>query len=293
MKRRIEYLSALLSIFFLRSLPLTVSNRVGAFLGKLFYLLDVRHRKIALSNLRSAFGKEKNEKELKKIALGSFENLGRSVSEFVRIPTLDPSKIQASIQIEGLEHYWAARKQGKGVIFLTAHFGNWEWMAVAFSTYGYPLHVVARPLDNPYLNKMIQKWRERYGTIVLNKKAAAAEIVHLLRKGATVGFLLDQNTARSEAVFVDYFGRPAATHKGLAILALRTGAPVLPAFTIRTETGHRIIVEKELNVVRTGALQNDILLTTALFTKKIESYVRQYPDHWLWVHRRWKTEPLK
>ncbi|MFQ5780764.1 MAG: lysophospholipid acyltransferase family protein, partial [Nitrospiria bacterium] len=154
------------------------------------------------------------------------------------------------------------------------------------------MHVVVRPIDNCYLDQMIKGWRERHGNCVINKKTTpAVELVELLRKGESVGFLLDQNRPRGEAVFVDYFGRPAATHKGLAILALRTKAPVVPVFMIRQKEGHRMIIEKPLVLTRTGTLKRDIVEATALFTRKIESYVRRYPDHWLWVHRRWKTTP--
>ncbi|HZR45561.1 MAG TPA: lysophospholipid acyltransferase family protein [Candidatus Manganitrophaceae bacterium] len=290
MKHRIEYAAARLFIAFLQLLPVGLSLWTGAMLGRLFYVLDRRHREIALNNLASALGREKSEKERKQIARGSFENLGRSVAEICRLQRAVSPDLQKRIEIEGWDHYRSALDQGKGVICLTAHFGNWELAPAALSFHDFQMYFVARALDNPYLNRMLNAWRERNGNRILNKKTASDEIVRLLRKGATVGFLLDQNTARKEAVFVDYFGMPAATHKGLAILALRTGAPVVPAFIIRQEERHKLIIEKPLEPVRTGRLQNDIYETTALFTKKIESYVRQYPDQWLWVHRRWKTK---
>ena len=291
LKYIVEYLLAGLFIGFLRSLPFSISLKVGALSGGLFYWIDRRHRRVALDNLAAALGKEKSAADLKRIALGSFKNVGRAVAEFVRIPVTSDSDLQKWVEIEGFEHYLSARQKGKGVIYLTAHFGNWELMAAALSFKGFPIHVVARPIDNPYLDRMVNRWRERNGNRVLNKRIAAAEIIRLLRKGETIGFLLDQNTARSEAVFVDYFGRPAATHKGLAIVALRTGAPVVPVFFIREGGRRRIVIEKELNIVRTGALDADIFENTALFTRTIESVVRRRPDHWLWVHRRWKTRP--
>lgn len=290
MKHRIEYVAARLFIAFFQLLPIGAGLRIGAMLGRLFYYLDRRHREIALSNLEAALGREKTEKERKRIALGSFENLGRSVAEICRFQRAEKSELQKRMEVEGWDHYRAALDQGKGVICLTAHFGNWELAPACLSFHHSQMYIVARALDNPYLNRMLNAWRERNGNRILNKKTAADEIVRLLRKGETVGFLLDQNTARKEAVFVDYFGAPAATHKGLAVLALRTGAPVLPAFIIRREEGHRLVIEKPLEPVRTGRLQDDVYETTALFTQKIESYVRRYPDQWLWVHRRWKTK---
>lgn len=289
MKQKIEYAAARLFIALFQLLPLRLSIQLGAVLGKLFYCVDRRHRQIALNNLQAALGREKTENERKRIALGSFENLGRTVAEICQLQKINASELQKWIQVEGFNHYLAAREEKKGVIMLTAHFGNWELAPAVLSFYDVQMYLVARALDNPYLNRMINGWRERTGNRVLNKKTAADEIVHLLRKGATVGFLLDQNTARQEAVFVDYFGMPAATHKGLAVLALRTGAPVVPVFIIRRAGGHQLIMEKQLAPVKTGRLRTDVLETTVLFTKKIESYVRRYPDHWLWVHQRWKT----
>jgi KDO2-lipid IV(A) lauroyltransferase len=290
MKQKIEYVVARLFIGFFQLLPLRISARVGEMFGTIFYAVDRRHRQVALSNLKSAFGRQKNEEERERIALASFRNLGRSVAEFARSQRMSKSEVQSWVDVEGFDHYLAANEQKKGVALLSAHFGNWELVPLAFSLYQVQMYVVARALDNPYLNRMTLAWRERNGHRVLNKKTAAGEIIHLLRKGATVGFLLDQNTAKKEAVFVDYFGMPAATHKGLAVIALRTGTPVLPTFLIRKERGYQLIIEKPLEPVKTGDLQTDIQETTALFTQKIESYVRQYPDHWFWLHQRWKTK---
>jgi KDO2-lipid IV(A) lauroyltransferase len=290
LKHLFEYLLASLVIGFLKALPFRVSVGLGAFFGRLFYMGDRRHQVVALDNLRSALGREKSEEELQRIAVAAFQNLGRSSAEFVRFSGMADAEIQRRVDIEGWEHYLAARAEGRGVVYVTAHFGNWELMATALAFKGFPIHVVARPLDNPYLDRMVNGWRGRGGNQVLNKRIAAAEIIRLLRSRETVGFLMDQNTARDEAVFVDYFGRPAATHKGLAIVALRTGAPMLPVFILREKDRFRVVIEKPLKIVRTGKLEEDIFRTTALFTQVIESYVRRYPDHWLWVHRRWKTQ---
>ncbi len=286
-----QYIAVLLLIGIFRFLPFRLSVKVGALFGAVYYLLDRRHRKVALDNLRFAFGAEKPEREIKTIAYGSFKNLGKTVAEFVAVQKWPQSKIDGWVRIDGFEHYLAARDQGKGVLLYTAHFGNWELIPLAFAYRGFPLHVIVRPLDNPYLNQLVKERRERGGTCVLNKAAAAAEMMRLLKANATIGILMDQNTREEDAVFVNYFGRPAATHKGMAILSLRTGAPLLPVFMIREGGGHRMVIEKSWPAVKGGSLKQDIIQTTALFTRNIESYVRRYPDHWLWVHRRWKTEP--
>lgn len=291
MKEKFEYLLARFFIHLFRVFPYRVAVGGGALLGRLFYLADRRHRSVTLENLNAAFGKEKSERERKRIAVGVFENIGRSVVEFAWIQGKPASELVNRTTFEGLEHYEAAIREKKGGVILTAHFGNWEWMGTAISLLGKRMNVVARPLDNPDLNLMVNAWRERYGNRVLNKRTSAAELLKLLRAGELVGILLDQNTAANEAVFVDYFGRPAATHKGLAVLALRTGAAILPTFIIREGGRHRVIIEKRLEIVRTGDLERDLREATALFTRTIESAVRRYPDHWLWVHRRWKTKP--
>ena len=282
---------ARLLIVLCQALPIRYAVRLGAFIGTLFYFLDRRHRSIAMNNLVWALGS--NRKETKRIARASYQNLGKTVTEFVCASKIPCRAIQQSVTIEGWGHLHAAQQQKRGVIVLTAHFGNWEWLAQRIALQGSPFYVVARPLDNPYLNQRVNEWRGQHGNQVLNKRVAASQILHLLREGKTIGFLLDQNTAEQDAVFVDYFGHPAATNKGLAVIALRTQALVLPTFILREkgqEGRHRIVIEEPLALIRSGKLQADVVANTALFTQKIESYVRQYPDHWLWVHRRWKTQ---
>jgi KDO2-lipid IV(A) lauroyltransferase len=293
MKQKAEYLLACFLIRLFQMLPFRIAVWGGALLGRLFYLVDRRHRSITLENLKGALGEEKSGRERKRIAVRAFENLGRSVVEFAWIQGRPAAELMGRTTFEGIEHIEAAVREKKGVVLLSAHFGNWEWMGTALSLLGTPIHVVARPLDNPELNNMINAWRERHGNRVLNKRTSAAELMRLLRAREVVGVLLDQNTTAGEAVFVDYFGRPAATHKGLAVLALRTGAAVLPIFAVRENNRHRVIIEKPLEIVRTGDLERDLREATALFTRAIESAVRRHPDHWLWVHRRWKTQRVK
>lgn len=292
MKQRGQYIVAVLSIGFLRLLPFSIAVWIGKQLGTLYYLLDRRHRKIATDNVALGFGKEKSDRQRRDIVIGSFQGLGQTFAEFVCLPKRakrpNPD-MEPWVAIDGFEHYLAAHKENRGVLLLTAHFGNWELIPYAFSLRGFPMHAVFRPLDNPYLNRWLRQLRERMGTTVLDKRVAAAQIIPLLRQGEMVAILLDQKTQDADAVFVDYFGRPAATHKGLALLALRTGAQVLPVFMIREGGRHRMIIEKGIQVTRTGVLSHDIAEATALFTRKIESYVRQYPNLWLWVHRRWKN----
>jgi KDO2-lipid IV(A) lauroyltransferase len=277
--------------FFFRMLPLSWALGAGQGLGDLFYLLDAKHRRITLDNLRRSLGGERPEEELRRIARRTYRNVGASVAEFMKLSSLSPDRVGRWVRIEGMENYLAARAEGKGVLFLAAHFGNWELMSVALSMRGYRLFAVARPLDNPLLDRLINQKREQWGNRVLSKFGVAREVTQLLKKGESVGFLIDQNVSGRGGVFVPFFGRPASTNKGLALIALRTGAPVIPAYIVRDGEGHRFIFEKEIELVRTGDIEADVLENTARFTRIIESYVRRYPDQWLWMHRRWKTQP--
>jgi len=292
-KDRIIYLLARLLMGVFRILPLGSARQVGMFLGRLYYRLDRRHRLITLDNLRQAFKETKDDPELEEVAQNTYENLGRSLVEAARLPGMAPEQVKALTEIEGIEYYFAARDQKKGVMLLTAHFGNWEWLGTVLPLYGIVSHVIARPIDNPDLDDLVQAWRSQYGNIILDKRTETGGMIQLIRQGATLGFLLDQNAKRRRAVFVDYFGRLAATNKGMATIALRTGAPVIPLFIVRKGDKHRIIFEAPLRLPRSGNLKQDLVDVTALFTHKIEEYARRYPDHWFWVHRRWKTRPLE
>lgn len=291
MKQKLEYFTLQILTTFVRSLPFNLAVKLGAGLGAMAHRIDRRHRLIALANLRAAFKTEKSESELAQILRGVYQNIGRSAFEALRLGIMSPEEIKARTEIEGLEHYVAAKKTNKGVILLGAHFGSWEWIPLALGVEDMPIHVIVRPIDNPYLDQMIQSMRERFGNFSMDKRTETGKIIKLLRQGRAIGFLLDQDVGRHKAIFVDYFGRPAATNKALATIALRTGAPVIPMFIIRKKGGHKLVIEKPMVLPKTGSLKQDIVEATTLFTQKIESYVRQYPDHWLWLHRRWKTQP--
>jgi KDO2-lipid IV(A) lauroyltransferase len=261
-------------------------------LGRLFYLLDDRHRRIARRNLALAFP-EKGAPEREKIVQMAFRHLGRVAAEFPFIPRLGEEGIRRHVFFEGMENFRRAQEKGRGVIFLTAHFGNWEWMAAAFPLFSqHPCHVVFRPLDSPFLDRMVERLRTSTGNGTIPKQKAMGHILRLLKEGKTVGILLDQNMAWQEGVFVDFFGELACTNTGMALLALKTGAAVLPVFNIREEDGrYRAVIEPEVPLIRTGDKKSDVLENTQRFTRIIEGYIRNYPNHWLWVHQRWKTRP--
>ena len=261
-------------------------------LGELAFQLDGRHRRIALRNLALAFA-GKNQVERAKIARSAFRNLGRVLAEISFIPRLNGRNTGRYIAMEGLDNFQRAHAKGRGVLFLTGHFGNWEWMAATFPLMTrQPCHVVVRPLDNGFLDGLVDKLRTSTGNHTIPKRKSMGRILRLLRSGEVVGILLDQNMAWQEGVFVNFFGELACTNMGMALLALRTGAAVLPIFNIRQPDGsYRVIIEPELPLIRTGDKESEVEKNTELFTRVIERYVHDYPDHWLWLHQRWKTRP--
>ena len=283
-----------LELFFTAVNWIPLSWRIFFFegLGRLFYRLDDRHRRIARRNLALAFP-EIGSQEREELIRGAFSHLGRVAAEFSFIPRLCEENIHRHVLLEGMENFRRAREKGRGVIFLTAHFGNWEWMAAAFPLFSqHPCHVVFRPLDSPFLDRMVERLRTSTGNGTVPKQKAMGQILRLLKEGKTVGILLDQNMAWQEGVFVDFFGEPACTNTGVALVALKTGAAVLPVFNIRGEDGrYRTVIEPEVPLIRTGDKKSDVLENTQRFTRIIEGYIRNYPNHWLWVHQRWKTRP--
>jgi KDO2-lipid IV(A) lauroyltransferase len=202
------------------------------------------------------------------------------------------SFLLSRVQVEGIEHLRSAMAQGKGALILTAHLGNWELLAASHVLTGFPLSVVVRLLDQPSLDRLVARFRARSLAELIDKRRAIAEVLSALRRQRMVGILLDQNASRREGVFVPFFGVPASTSKGLALLALKTGAPVVPIFIHREPDGrHRVIVDPAVPLPRTGNRERDLVEATAAFTRIIEAKVRRWPEQWLWIHRRWKTRP--
>lgn len=286
-----EWIGVMFFVGLCRLLPISWGLKMGRGLGSLAWKWDRHHREISLENLRKAYQANKTEADFQKISLGCFQFLGESMVEFANLPWLLRKENLNYFEVEGLEHLEAARKKGKGVIFLTAHFGNWEIMAMAMASLIFPFHVVARPLDNPLLDRWVNHRRSMKGNKVINKNQSIRKILSLLQKNEAVGFLLDQNTGKNDGVFVPFFNRPACTSKGLALIALRKEATVIPLFMKpRAKGGYSVFFDKEISIIRTGRLEEDIILNTQQFTSIIESVIREYPEKWLWVHQRWKTQ---
>jgi len=256
----------------------------------LFYHLSPKHRVITLQNLINSFP-EKGIVELTVLAKRVFLNLGVMAAEFFVIPTLTKENMSDWVTFEGLEHYEQVRAKGKGILFYTPHFGNWELLVACAGLQGIIVTIIYRALDNPILEDFVAWFRSFTGHKILPKGGAAGTIVERLGKGEMVGVLIDQNVSWREGLFVDFFGKPASTTKKFADIALRTGAPVMVAFSIRQPDGRfRLVFHEEVEIIRTGDHERDLFDNTQKFTRLIEDVVRQYPDQYFWLHQRWKTK---
>jgi len=231
----------------------------------------------------------------KRILRASFANLGRTIAECAHLHRLTPSNIRRFIGFED-EQYWRRALEtldSSGALIVSGHFGNWELFHYAHALLGYPVHLVHRPIKNPLIDAFIERVRTRSGTIVHPKEAAARAVLNALKERRLVVIPLDQNASGKMGVFVDFFGLPASTNSGLARLALRTGAPVFPAFLVREgrSARHRIVVFPVIQPQGDGDLEAAIRKTTQRYVRAIEEIVRKYPEQWLWTHKRWRTRP--
>ena len=272
-------------------LPGSAAYSVGEEVGRLAFRLDRRHRSIALDNLHRAFPGMYSAHEVEALARAVFENLGRMAVDVARSDRLLGPQNRDAVRVDGIEWLQAARRRGSGVLLITAHFGPWELLPLVAALRYEPIHVVARPLGNPRLDEFLTALRERGGNRVIWKRDAVSAILQVLRRGETVGILIDQHITEKEGVVVPFFGRPASTAFAPALIALRSGAAVLPVGIVREgRTRYRIRIAEEVALRRSGNLKADIVENTARFTAAIEALILERPDQWFWVHRRWKTD---
>lgn len=292
MRTSLEYAPVWLLVQGIGLLPRLLARAVGSALGRVVFLLHGRLRRVGMRNLELAFP-EKTAAERCRILKSLFGGLGRQLAEFCLFPRYTKENVAQVAVYQGFENYQAAQQRGKGVIFLTAHLGGWEIGSFVHSLNGHPLHVVVRALDNPRLNALVDRYRCLHGNTTFDKQDFARGLLGALKAGETVGILMDQNMTPPQGVFVPFFGIPACTAAGLARVALRTDATVIPAFTLWDPVlrKYRVHFDPALALVRTNNDEADVVANTALFTRVIEEYVRRFPEQWLWVHRRWKTRP--
>jgi KDO2-lipid IV(A) lauroyltransferase len=284
---RLEYLAVLSLRAILSVLPHSVVRALGAGLGLLFYVVDRPHRRVALANLAQSFP-SRSERERRAIVREMFAHFGRLLFEMLKFSTLSHADMLKRFEFEGEDRARHAYGQGKGVLFFTGHFGYWELHALVHGLQLQPIGVLARALDNPYLNGLLERVRSRTGNSVIYRQGAVRRVLKTLSAGQGVALLIDQHMHSPDAIWVDFFGRPAATTSTLAALALRTGAPVVPVFAVPISGGrYRVIYEHAVQPPAADTA-DAIREFTQRCTDVLEMYVRSRPDLWLWMHRRWR-----
>ena len=276
--------------FFINLFPEGFSLFLGRQLGKIGYYLDWEHRGVALENLQIAFSQEKSEEEIRSIAKTTFQNLGMMIVEFFRIRRMDAEAFKTRLEVEGLANFERVRNNKKGTLLLLSHFGNWELMGLLTKGLGSQVMVIAKPVrKNKWVDRMITDIRESSGLEVVPSEKASRKILQALSQNRMVGILIDQRAKRSEGIMADFFGRKAPTTPALAVLGMRTGAPVLPLYLLRNGIGkYRLVIKEPLELTQTGDVKNDVVANTELINRSLEGMIRQYPDQWFWVHRRWE-----
>jgi KDO2-lipid IV(A) lauroyltransferase len=296
LRQALEYWVVRLGVAAIGLLPRRAARAVGAALGALVYRLLPRLRRVGEQNLALAFP-DKPEAERTAILRGVYRSLGWQLAEFCHMARLTPEQASQFIRYDGLANYLAARDRGRGVLVLTGHLGAWELSSFYHSLMGHPMGMVIRRLDNPRVDAFVNALRCRHGNRVLHKDDFARGLLTAMHRGETVGILMDTNMTPPQGVFVPFFGTEACTATALARIALKTNAAVLPGFLVwepteRDGRGRYVLhFGPELALSRTADPEQDIVAATALCTATIESWIRRYPDQWLWVHRRWKTRP--
>jgi Kdo2-lipid IVA lauroyltransferase/acyltransferase len=292
MRQRLEYAAAWPFIKILGILPRPLARAAGIYLSYIVYLLHARLRRVGMRNLEIAFP-EKTKAEHARILRGEFASLGRQLAEVCRFPKYTIENIDEVVAFEDFENLERARERGKGVLLFAGHFGGWELSSFVISMRGHWMHVIMRGMDNVYLGRLVERYRTMHGNKTVDKDDFVRGLLSAMRAGEVVGMLIDTNMTPPQGIFVNFFGVPACTASGLARIALKTDASVVPTFTIWDEKlgKYRLRFDPAVDLVRSGDAEADIKNNTQKVTSIIEDYVRKYPEQWLWVHRRWKTRP--
>jgi len=282
----IEYLLAWAVVHSLAIAPRGLAEWLARLYTRFLDLGIPRLRRVGLRNLEMALPALSAD-ERTRVIDGVFRSIARVLVSFARFPQFNKENIHEWIRYEGYEHFESALKQNKGVLFATAHLGNWELSAFAHALMSGPMHVVVRPLDNDRVDRLVEARRALSGNRIIGKREFARSILRALKDNEAVGILVDQNAGLEDGVFVDFFGMQASTGAAFAKFAARSGASVIPGFALWSEVERKHVLRFYPPVPVTG----DIACDTQRLHARIESVIREYPDQWLWVHRRWKTRP--
>ena len=272
-------------------IPFRIAQEIGKMIGLFAYFIPNYRKTVAYENIRASFGNDLNAADARKLLRKVYMHFSQMLFEIPHILRLNAGNLNRYMIIQGEENLRQALRKGKGVLFLTAHLGNWEFMSAVGSLYFGNTVLVPRRSDSASVDRVVNELRTRFGAEIIRPQRAMRLLIMALKRNKMLGIFLDQNVDWYEGVFIPFFGRWACTNKGLALIARKTGTPVIPVFTARERNGrHRLIFEKEIELRKTKDKIRDVEDNTALFTATIERYVRKYPDQWLWFHRRWKTK---
>jgi KDO2-lipid IV(A) lauroyltransferase len=281
-----EYAVASALVFGLRALPLPAATRLAFGAARVLDLAIPKLRRTALKNLAFALP-ELDARTRTRITDGVFRSVGRLLLALARFPSLNAASAAKFIRYEGLENYYHAKREGCGVLVATAHLGNWELSAFAHAFLTEPMNVMVRPLDNPLIDRLVEKRRTLSGNKLIYKKDGARAVLKALKQNEAVGILVDQNTTLAEGAFVDFFGRAACANMGFVKLAYHAQAPIIPGFLLWDEAINGYILRFYPAIELCGDAQID----TQRIHTQLEQVIREYPDQWMWIHRRWKTRP--
>ena len=289
---RLTYFIVFVFAWFIRRLPRRMAMCVGSTMGRLLHRILKKRRRVALKNLRIAFGDSLSDRERREICQENFINVGKTAIEFLRFPQLTRDNIWRDVSVEGKEHLLQALSQGRGAVVFLPHFGNWELLSLVYGAL-IPdrAKALAFPLKNRWLNTLVWEYREHLSLKLIPRKQAVRETLRALQNNCAVGFFADQNAGR-EGVFVDFFEQTVSAVRGPVTFALKTGAPLLFSLDIRQpDDRHDVYISPPIVLKRSGDFEQDIQINTARLMNYLEDYIRQYPAQWLWLHDRWKTRP--
>lgn len=286
----LEFISIIILI-----LPYKIAVLLGSFLGSLAYIMLPKYRNITLSNLRSVFAGEKSENQIREIARDVFRNLGQTAAECFSLRKLSREDILRLVEEKNLSLIGEALSQGKGVIVLSSHLGNWEMAPIYGLAAGFDVTVIAREIYYHYYNKLLVSLRSSKGvkTLYRDDKRILRKSLEVLSSNKVLGIVPDQDVDSVDGVFVDFFGKETYTPTGPVNIAMLSGAPIIPVFTLREKNRLRLFVEEPIYVEKSGDREKDVIKYTQKWSDVVERYIRKYPSQWVWMHKRWKTRPKK
>jgi Kdo2-lipid IVA lauroyltransferase/acyltransferase len=285
---KIEYITVKAILFLVNLISYRMALGLGNLIGFLAFSIFRIRREVTLTNLKKSLGDRFTNKQYKRLGLRAYCNICKSMIEYGLFPSFNKKKLEKYITIEGAEHFQKIKEAGKGAVLVTGHFGSWELMGAYIAQHGWPIDYLVGEQHNLKVNEIMNDHRRMYGIGLIELGVAARGVFKAVREGRMVAMLSDQD-AGSDGVIVEFLGRPASTPKGPAAFSLKTGAPLLCGVIVREGMHQRIIVEPPINIHSTGDKNEDIRALTQAYTSVLSKYIREYPDHWFWPHRRWKS----